>query len=152
MHLLREGWTLSSLVSHKRARRTADLRLLSGGISLNKTLANTLLPVRLQWAARSQECKALVDFCLGTQRTITAFCYAVHHPYYPHHVWQSHRKDNFFSHRLSLSTCRVGPSVAHQTQSQDRLGPELRVCLDRVMLCALSCVCLFPCVLFSIAG
>ncbi len=76
MHLLRDCWTLSSGVSRKRASPTADLRLLSGGISLNKTSANTLLPVRLQWAARSQECKALVDS--GAEGNFLDFSFARH--------------------------------------------------------------------------
>ncbi len=67
---------LSSGVSRKRASPTADLRLLSGGISLNKTSANTLLPVRLQWAARSQECKALVDS--GAEGNFLDFSFARH--------------------------------------------------------------------------
>ncbi len=63
-------------MSRKRASPTADLRLLSGGISLNKTSANTLLPVRLQWAARSQECKALVDS--GAEGNFLDFSFAKH--------------------------------------------------------------------------
>ncbi len=76
MHLLRDCWTLSIGVSRKRASPTVDLRLLSGGISLNKTSANTLLPVRLHWAARSQECKALVDS--GAEGNFLDFSFAKH--------------------------------------------------------------------------
>ncbi len=38
-----------------------ELRLLSGGLSLDKSLSTTLLPVRLQWAARVHNCQALLD-------------------------------------------------------------------------------------------
>ncbi len=106
------------------------------GISLNKTSANTLLPVRLQWAARSQECKALVDSGL---KVIFGFSFARHlhipivtldhrivvkalngqslppvtHSTTPVTLITSGNHTEriiFFSHRLSLSTCRIGPS------------------------------------------
>ncbi|KAL0185367.1 hypothetical protein M9458_021064, partial [Cirrhinus mrigala] len=37
------------------------VRLLSGGLSLEKSSSTTLLPVRLEWAATSHNCLALVD-------------------------------------------------------------------------------------------
>jgi len=105
VHLLREGWTLSSRVSRKRSSPTADLRLLSGGISLNKTLANTLLPVRLQWAARSQECKALVDS--GAEGNFLDFSFAKH----------LHIPIITLDHRISVKALNGQslPSVTHST-------------------------------------
>ncbi len=45
----------------KRPGPTVGLRLLSGGVSLNKASSTTLLPVRLQWAAERHEGTALLD-------------------------------------------------------------------------------------------
>ncbi|KAL0151676.1 hypothetical protein M9458_053077, partial [Cirrhinus mrigala] len=45
----------------KQFTRTVGLGLLSGGLSLERSSSTTLLPVRLQWAATSHNCLALVD-------------------------------------------------------------------------------------------
>ncbi len=45
----------------KRSSPTVGLRLLSGGVSLNKASSTTLLPVRLQWAAGRHDGTALLD-------------------------------------------------------------------------------------------
>ncbi len=49
MPILRRGWPFPGELSRKRPGPTVGLRLLSGGVSLNKTSSTTLLPVRLQW-------------------------------------------------------------------------------------------------------
>ncbi len=53
MFVLWRGWP--------RPGPTVGLRLLSGGVSLNKASSTTLLPVRLQWAAERHEGTALLD-------------------------------------------------------------------------------------------
>ncbi len=61
MPILRRGWPFPGELSRKRSGPTVGLRLLSGGVSLNKTSSTTLLPVRLQWAAERHEGTALLD-------------------------------------------------------------------------------------------
>ncbi len=61
MPILRRGWPFPGKLSRKRPGPTVGLRLLSGGVSLNKTSSTTLLPVRLQWAAERHEGTALLD-------------------------------------------------------------------------------------------
>ncbi len=61
MPILRRGWPFSGELPRKRSGPTVGLRLLSGGVSLNKASSTTLLPVRLQWAAGRHEGTALLD-------------------------------------------------------------------------------------------
>ncbi len=61
MFILWRGWPFPGEVPRKRPGPTVGLRLLSGGVSLNKASSTTLLPVRLQWAAERHEGTALLD-------------------------------------------------------------------------------------------
>ncbi len=61
MFVLWRGWPFPGEVPRKRPGPTVGLRLLSGGVSLNKASSTTLLPVRLQWAAGRHEGTALLD-------------------------------------------------------------------------------------------
>ncbi len=61
MFILRRGWPFPGNLHRKRSSPTVGLRLLSGGVSLNKASSTTLLPVRLQWAAGRHDCMALLD-------------------------------------------------------------------------------------------
>ncbi len=61
MPILQRGWPFPGELSRKRPGPTVGLRLLSGGVSLNKTSSTTLLPVRLQWASERHEGTALLD-------------------------------------------------------------------------------------------
>ncbi len=45
----------------KSASPAVEMRLLSGGVSLNQSSNTTLLPVRLQWAAGRHDGSALLD-------------------------------------------------------------------------------------------
>ncbi len=57
------GRTLSEQVPSKRPSPIVTVRLLSGGISAEKTSSpsSTLLPVRLRWTTHSFDCQALLD-------------------------------------------------------------------------------------------
>ncbi len=61
MFVLWRGWPFPGVVPRIRPGPTVGLRLLSGGVSLNKASSTTLLPVRLQWAAERHEGTALLD-------------------------------------------------------------------------------------------
>ncbi len=61
MFVLWRGWPFPGEVPRKRPGPTVGLRLLSGGVFLNKASSTTLLPVRLQWAAERHEGMALLD-------------------------------------------------------------------------------------------
>ncbi len=61
MFVLWRGWPFPGEVPRKRPGPTVGLRLLSGGVSLNKASSTTLLPVRLQWAAERHDGTALLD-------------------------------------------------------------------------------------------
>ncbi len=61
MFVLQRGWPFPGELSSKRSSPTVGLRLLSGGVSLNKASSTTLLPVRLQWAAGRHDGTALLD-------------------------------------------------------------------------------------------
>lgn len=61
MPLLRCIGTLPQVLPSKRPSPIVNLRLLSGGISAEKSSPSTLLPVRLRWAAYNVTCDALID-------------------------------------------------------------------------------------------
>ncbi len=61
MYVLRRSWPFPGKLPSKRSSPTVGLSLLSGGVSLNKASSTTLLPVRLQWAARRHDGMALLD-------------------------------------------------------------------------------------------
>ncbi len=61
MFVLRRGWPFPGKLPSKRSSPTVGLRLLSGGVSLNKVSSTTLLPVRLQWVAGRHDGTALLD-------------------------------------------------------------------------------------------
>lgn len=49
------------LMSGKSPSLSTDQRLLTGGVSLEKSSSATLLLVRLQWANKFHNCQALLD-------------------------------------------------------------------------------------------
>lgn len=63
--ILREGGPLHPLVPVKRSSPVVTMRLISGGISSEKTSSSpsssTLLPVRLRWATNTHDTHALLD-------------------------------------------------------------------------------------------
>ncbi len=62
MFVLRHGeFVFPGELPSKRSSPTVGLRLLSGGVSLNKASSTTLLPVRLQWAPGRHDGTALLD-------------------------------------------------------------------------------------------
>uniref|UniRef100_A0A9J8BP49 Reverse transcriptase/retrotransposon-derived protein RNase H-like domain-containing protein n=1 Tax=Cyprinus carpio carpio TaxID=630221 RepID=A0A9J8BP49_CYPCA len=82
--LLREGGPLHSLMPIKRPSPVVTMRLLSGGISTEKTSSSpsssTLLPVRLRWATYTHDTQALSDS--GAEGNFMDLELA-HHPHIP---------------------------------------------------------------------
>ncbi len=61
MFLLWSGWSFCYQFPSKSPSPSIDQRLLTGGVSLEKSSSATLLPVRLQWANKFHNCQALFD-------------------------------------------------------------------------------------------
>ncbi len=157
----------------KRPGPTVGLRLLSGGVSLNKASSTTLLPVRLQWAAERHEGTALLDSGAEGNLLDISLAQLLHIPLVPlrHKISVSALNGQSLP-PISLSTVPitlvtsgnhsetitflvtpltpgpggVGSPLAHTAQSSGGLGSAHRVGVESSLLCLLSCVCWFFCV------
>ncbi len=157
----------------KRPGPTVGLRLLSGGVSLNKASSTTLLPVRLQWAAERHEGTALLDSGAEGNLLDISLAQLLHIPLVPlrHKISvsalngqslppislstvpitlvtfrQPLRDHHVPRHPLTPGPGGVGSPLAHTAQSSGGLGSAHRVGVESSLLCLLSCVCWFFCV------
>ncbi len=150
----------------KSASPAVEVRLLSGGVSLNQSSNTTLLPVRLQWAAGRHDDSALLDSGAEephgpnpgspaqyshhltppqdpsqcSQRTTTFRHHSLHHTSHTHHIWQSYRDSGVFYHGLTYGPGGAGPSLAHPAHRVPSLLGVRNVM--RLVLCLLVFLCL----------
>ncbi len=144
----------------KRPSPIVTVRLLSGGISAEKTSSPslTLLPVRLRWTTHSFDCQALLDSGAEGNFLDSTFAHKLQIPIKPlaHkisvHALNGHELPtisfttgpvtlitsgnhtetiSFLIMDLSPCTCRSRSPLAHQSQSQNRLAPEIHCGLEQ---------------------
>ncbi len=83
MPLLRRNWPFHTFLSGKRASPVVMKRLLSGGISAEKSSPSTLLQVRLRWANHTHTCQALLDSGAEGNFMDLHFAHKLHLPIIP---------------------------------------------------------------------
>ncbi len=154
MFVLRCGWPFPGELPSKRLSPTVGLRLLSGGVSLNKASSTTLFPVRLQWAAGRHDGTALLDsgaegnlLDISLAQLLHIPMVSLHHKisvsalngqslpeikplhgtHHPHHLRQSLRDYLFSRHQLTTGSGCVRAPLAHTTQSSGGLGSQHRL-------------------------
>ncbi len=164
MPILRRGWPFPGELSRKRPGPTVGLRLLSGGVSLNKTSSTTLLPVRLQWAAERHEGTALLDsgaegnlldislaqllhiplvppsqdLCQRPQWTVTSPDQSLHGTHHPRHLRQPLRDHHVPRHPLTPGPVVLGHPWL--TQHNPRVDWGRNTVLEWSRACYASCL------------
>ncbi len=83
MPLLWRNGPFHTFLSSKRASPVVMKRLLSGGISAEKSSPSTLLPVRLRWANHTHTCQALLDSGAEGNFMDLHFAHKLHLPIIP---------------------------------------------------------------------
>ncbi len=81
--LLWRNGPFHTFLSGKRASPVVMKRLLSGGISAEKSSPSTLLPVRLRWANHTHTCQALLDSGAEGNFMDLLFAHKLHLPIIP---------------------------------------------------------------------